>query len=163
MAAEIGRLCMKLAGRDAGRECLIIEKLDNTFVMIDGNTRRKRCNLNHLELLPQMAKIKAKASHDEVLKALAELGIPVLEKGKAAPKKKAPAEKPKKAEKKTGILETLIGGKKDTTEKSPTEPKGEKKSEPKKAKKKPAPKKAAAKKKAPTKKPAAKKAPAKKK
>jgi|SRR3989344_2372994 len=75
MAVEIGRLCVKLAGRDAGRECVIIDTIDNNFVLVDGNTRRKRCNVDHLELLPQKADIKKGASHEDVVKALEGLGI----------------------------------------------------------------------------------------
>ena len=60
---EIGRLCMKIAGRDAGRYCLIIEIIDKTYVLIDGATRRKKCNISHLELLGKVAKVKAKAEH----------------------------------------------------------------------------------------------------
>jgi len=58
MVVEIGRLCVKIAGRDAGSECLIVEDLGKGFYLIDGNTRRRRCNIKHLEILPQTAKIK---------------------------------------------------------------------------------------------------------
>ena len=33
---EVGRVCIKLAGRDAKQYCVITEVLDNTYVMIDG-------------------------------------------------------------------------------------------------------------------------------
>jgi len=69
-AVEIGRLCVKLAGRDAGRAGLIVELMDKNFVVVDGNTRRKRVNIDHLELLSQRADIKQGASHEEVIKAL---------------------------------------------------------------------------------------------
>ncbi len=86
---DIGRLCVKIAGRDAGRACVIVEKIDNNFVMIDGNTRRRKCNIKHLQALPTILKIKEKASHDEVIKALANAGIKVIESKKKAkePKK----------------------------------------------------------------------------
>lgn len=87
MAIEIGRLCVKLVGRDAGKECLIVDVLDKTFVTIDGNTRRRKCNADHLEILPQKAKIKKGASHDEVVKALQELGVKIIPKAPARQKK----------------------------------------------------------------------------
>ncbi|UCD04279.1 MAG: 50S ribosomal protein L14e [Candidatus Woesearchaeota archaeon] len=92
--AKIGQLCVKLAGRDAGKECIIVEKLEGSFVMIDGLTRRKKCNLKHLEVLPKEAKIQKGATHEEALSALRSLGIKIKEK------KKVKKEKPKKEEKK---------------------------------------------------------------
>ena len=46
----IGRLCVKLSGREAGRECVIVNKEEGNFVTIDGNVKRKRCNLEHLDI-----------------------------------------------------------------------------------------------------------------
>lgn len=97
MAIEIGRLCVKLAGRDAGRECLIVDIIDDNFVLIDGNTRRKKCNVDHLEILPQKADIKKGASHEEVVEALKHIGVKV---GKKSPPKVKKEIKPEeKAEK----------------------------------------------------------------
>ncbi len=72
---EIGRLCVKLAGRDAGKKALIIDILDDKFVLIDGETRRRRCNILHLEPLTQVVKIKKNSSHEEVAEALKEIGV----------------------------------------------------------------------------------------
>lgn len=72
---EIGQLCIKIAGRDAGKKCVVVEILDNNFVLIDGETRRRKCNLSHLEPLEQSVKIKKGASHEEVSKVLEALGI----------------------------------------------------------------------------------------
>lgn len=91
-AVEIGRLCVKIAGRDAGKECLIVDVLDKNFVLIDGNTRRRKCNVKHLEFLPKIAKIKKNASHEEVAKALTELGFKVEER-KIKVKKEKPTQK----------------------------------------------------------------------
>jgi len=101
MAVEIGRLCVKLAGRDAGRECLIVDVIDGNFVLIDGNTRRKKCNVDHLEILPQKAELKKGASHEEVVEALKKIGVKVGKKSPPKPKKEAKTETnaPKSAEK----------------------------------------------------------------
>lgn len=102
---KVGRLCMKIAGRDAGKHCLIVEVLDKKNVLIDGETRRRKCNLNHLEPLDKVAKLKKSASHYAVIEGLKKLGIKVKEKKTVQRKKKAesakPAPKVKKAEKKT--------------------------------------------------------------
>ena len=96
MVIEIGRLCVKLAGRDAGKECLIVDIVDENFVLIDGNTRRKRCNVDHLEILPQKADIKKGASHEDVIAALKHLGVKEEKKSPPKPKKeKVEAEKGK--------------------------------------------------------------------
>jgi len=105
MAIEIGRLCVKLAGRDAGKDCLIVDIIDHNFVMVDGNTRRKKVNVDHLEILPQKADIKKGASHEDVIAALKHLGVKEEKKSPPKPKKEAkaevkPAEKAKKPAKK---------------------------------------------------------------
>ena len=76
---EIGRVCIKIAGRDAGRECTVIDILDNTFVLIDGNTRRRKCNIMHLEPTQKVIKIKKNASHDDVKKEFEKLGFETWE------------------------------------------------------------------------------------
>ena len=69
---EIGRVCVKIAGRDAGKRCVVVDNIDTNFVLIDGETRRRKCNISHLEPLTQMVKISKGAAHEAVAK---ELGI----------------------------------------------------------------------------------------
>lgn len=118
MVTEIGRLCIKLAGRDAGRECLIVENIKDSFVLIDGNTRRRKCNISHLELLPQKADLKKGASHEEVMAALGKLGIKALERGKKFPKEKKATKVAPKVEKKESILSKIVK-KKEIEKKAP--------------------------------------------
>lgn len=95
---EIGRVCVKIAGRDAGKKCIVVDLIDSTFVLVDGETRRKKCNIKHLEPTKDMVKLEKGASHEEVLDALG-----VKEPKKAAKKEgKKPAEstEKKKASKK---------------------------------------------------------------
>jgi large subunit ribosomal protein L14e len=96
-AIEIGRLCIKLAGRDAGKECLIIDILDKNFVLVDGNTRRRKCNVGQLEFSSQKAELKKGATHEEVLEALKGLGIKIAKKKASTKIRKAKeSEKEKK-------------------------------------------------------------------
>lgn len=88
---EVGRLCVKIAGRDAGKKCVILEVIDDNYVMIDGETRRRKCNVDHLEVLDQTVKIKKGASHDEVTKEFEKLGLKVW-----VTKSKAKVERPRK-------------------------------------------------------------------
>ncbi len=97
MVIEIGRLAMKTAGRDAGKECLIIEVLKEGYVTIDGNTRRRKCNITHLNLKSQVVKIKKGATHSEVISALKKLGVEIIEKPepKFGKKEKSPKKEKK--------------------------------------------------------------------
>jgi large subunit ribosomal protein L14e len=91
MLNEVGRLCVKLAGRDANKKCVIVDILDDNHVTIDGETRRRKCNIRHLEPLNQVLKLKKGASRAEVKKAFKELGIELKDT-----KPKKAASKPKK-------------------------------------------------------------------
>ena len=108
--AEIGRLYVKIAGREAGKFCTVVDTMENQFVMIDGQVRRKKCNLTHLEPLEKTMDLKKGASHADVVKAFEKLGIKIVAT-KAKTKKgakpvaqrkqkevKAPQEKPAKKE-----------------------------------------------------------------
>lgn len=108
---EVGRLCVKIAGRDADKKCVIVEILDERFVMIDGETRRRKCNMLHLEALDDKIDVKKGASHADVAAAFKKLGLEARETKpkamKARPRKlrrsklaTKPAEEKKPAEKK---------------------------------------------------------------
>ena len=49
-AIEVGRKCIKTAGREAGKECEIVAIIDENFVEVKGDeVKNRRCNINHLE------------------------------------------------------------------------------------------------------------------
>ena len=91
---KTGQLCVKLAGRDAGKKCVIVEVLDKNFVTIDGNVRRRKCNKIHLIPLKETVDIKKKASHSEVITAFKKLKLNVWET-----KPKKAGERPRKIRK----------------------------------------------------------------
>lgn len=94
---EVGRICVKTAGRDAGLKCVIVDVLDNKFVLIDGETRRRKCNVFHLELLNETIKIKKGASHEDIKKEFEKLGLKARET-KPKPKKERQVKKRKTSE-----------------------------------------------------------------
>ncbi|MBN2881688.1 50S ribosomal protein L14e [Candidatus Woesearchaeota archaeon] len=102
MVLEIGRVCVKLAGRDAGLKCVIVKNLDNNYVLVDGQTRRRKVNKAHLEPLALTIKISEDASNTDVVKALSEKGIACEEK-KASEKKAT--ERPKRLKVKKTVKE----------------------------------------------------------
>ena len=105
---EVGRICVKLAGRDAGKKCVIIDVLDKNFVMIDGGVRRRKCNIDHLEPTKDTIKISKNAAHDAVKKEFESLKLFVWEtkprQAKDKPKKqrKVKQQPEKVAKKKAG-------------------------------------------------------------
>ncbi len=76
---DIGRVCIKTAGKDAGKPVIIIDTIDKNFVMIDGQVKRKRCNILHLEPTQTMLSIKKSASHADVVKEFRKLNIEIRE------------------------------------------------------------------------------------
>ncbi len=93
---EVGRVCIKIAGRDAKKIAVIVDTLDKNFVLIDGNVRRRKCNIKHLEPLDLVLKIKKGESTDGVLAAMK---ANKLELEKKPAKKKEKKEKPIKTKK----------------------------------------------------------------
>ena len=91
---EIGRLCVKIAGRDAGKKCVVIDVLKENYVLIDGLTRRRKCNITHLEPLKEKIDLKKNASAEDVKKAFKKLGMEIIAK-----KPKKSSAKPKKVKK----------------------------------------------------------------
>ncbi|MBS3055509.1 MAG: 50S ribosomal protein L14e [Candidatus Aenigmarchaeota archaeon] len=116
---EIGRVCMKIAGRETGKYCVVLKKVNDAFVEVTGprmltGVKRRRANVDHLEPLPFTVEIKEGSQDDEVLQALEKAGLITkfglkrpsaaqVKTEKAKPPKEAKVEKPKekKEEKET--------------------------------------------------------------
>jgi large subunit ribosomal protein L14e len=78
-AIDIGRICVKLSGREAGGKCVIVDVVDKSFVLITGpkkvtGVRRRRVNINHVEPLQDKIEIKRGASDEDVSEALKAAG-----------------------------------------------------------------------------------------
>ncbi|MEM1873342.1 MAG: 50S ribosomal protein L14e [Acidilobaceae archaeon] len=77
---EVGRICVKTRGREAGRKCVIVDIVDSNFVLVTGpksisGVKRRKCNISHLEPLDKKISITKGASDEEVEKALREVGL----------------------------------------------------------------------------------------
>jgi large subunit ribosomal protein L14e len=77
---EIGRVCIKTSGREAGSYCVIISQLEGKFVTITGpkhisSVRRRNCNIRHLEPLDIKIEIPSEADDSAVEKALESAGL----------------------------------------------------------------------------------------
>jgi len=78
-AIEVGRICVKLSGREAGRKCVIVDIVDKSFVLITGpktvtGIKRRRANINHIEPIQDKIEIERGSSDEEVIEALKALG-----------------------------------------------------------------------------------------
>lgn len=74
-----GMICMKIAGRDAGKYCVILS-VEGDRVLIDGQTRRRLVNPKHLEPLGKVVDIKPDADSKAVAEALSKQGYVVTER-----------------------------------------------------------------------------------
>jgi len=77
---DIGRVCVKTAGREAGRKCVVVDIIDDNFVLVTGpkhltGVKRRRANVRHLEPTPHKVNVARGASDEEVLKAVEEAGL----------------------------------------------------------------------------------------
>jgi large subunit ribosomal protein L14e len=86
---DVGRVCIKIAGRDAGEIAVVVDKIDENFVLVDGNVRRKRCNTKHLEPTEKLVAIQNGASTEDVHAAMKDAGLEVKKKAKQENSEKA--------------------------------------------------------------------------
>jgi large subunit ribosomal protein L14e len=72
---EVGRVCVKLNGRETGLKCVIVDVIDKNFVLVTGpqklsGVRRRRTNVKHLEPTEDTLEVKKGASDEDVAKAI---------------------------------------------------------------------------------------------
>jgi large subunit ribosomal protein L14e len=65
---EIGRICVKTAGRESGKKCIIVDVIDKNFVLVTGphlinKVKRRRANIKQLE--PTKEKIEIVKGADD--------------------------------------------------------------------------------------------------
>lgn len=80
MAAEIGRIVVKIAGRDAGLKGVVVNVVGGNRILVTGPpslTGLRRRAVNTLHVLPTQYKVEVRrdASDEEVVKALEERGL----------------------------------------------------------------------------------------
>jgi len=79
LAIEVGRICVKIAGREAGHKCVVTDLIDKNFVLVTGpkevsRIKRRRVNISHLEPTDDKINIDRGASNEDVIKALEAAG-----------------------------------------------------------------------------------------
>ena len=70
-AYDVGRVCLKLKGREAGARCVIVDVIDRNYVVVAGpEVRRRRVNMSHLVPLDEAVKVQRGATDEEIAKDL---------------------------------------------------------------------------------------------
>jgi large subunit ribosomal protein L14e len=77
-AMDIGRICVKLRGREKGNQCVIVDVVDRNYVVVTGppeinGVRRRRVNMSHLQPLEETIDIRRNATDEEILDLLNKL------------------------------------------------------------------------------------------
>ena len=72
---DVGRVCVKLRGREAGSRCVVVDVVDRNYVLVTGpqeltGVRRRRVNMAHLRPLDERIEIGRGASDEEVMRVL---------------------------------------------------------------------------------------------
>lgn len=80
MPLEVGRVCIKTVGREAGKYCVILKKINDSFLIVTGpklltGVKRRRANINHLQSTKHILEIKEDVSDEEVLVAFDKAGL----------------------------------------------------------------------------------------
>ena len=110
---EIGRVCIKIAGRNAGNHCVVVDRVDDNFVLVDGNVKRKKCNIKHLEPMDLVLKIKKGASTSSVHDAMKGAKLKVISTKPKAKKSERPKKQRKQKVKETAAKEKKAEKKED--------------------------------------------------
>ena len=68
---DVGRVCVKLTGREAGSRCVIVDVIDRNYVVVTGpkeltGVRRRRINMSHLQPTEESLDISRNASDEEI-------------------------------------------------------------------------------------------------
>jgi large subunit ribosomal protein L14e len=69
-AIEVGRVCVKKAGRDAGRKCVIMKVINKNYVQIvvGGRKNQRKSNILHLEPTSAVVSVSDEKAVAEALK-----------------------------------------------------------------------------------------------
>ncbi|MHA1144696.1 MAG: 50S ribosomal protein L14e [Candidatus Helarchaeota archaeon] len=68
---KVGRICVKNAGREIGRKCVVVDTIDKNYVLITGpknvsRVKRRRANVKQLEPTDVLLSIEKGISDEEL-------------------------------------------------------------------------------------------------
>ena len=114
---EVGRVCMKIAGREGGKYAVVVKpagtgkgkgKDDKSFVFVTGpklltGVKRRKCNIDHLQPTEYKLEISEDATDEQVITAYEKAGLVIklgLKKPSAAQMKAKQQQREEKEKKK---------------------------------------------------------------
>ncbi|MBI2546851.1 MAG: 50S ribosomal protein L14e [Candidatus Aenigmarchaeota archaeon] len=79
-SVDVGTVCMKIVGREAGGICCVVKPANGNFVTITGpklltGIKRRKCNIAHLEPSSIKVELKEDATDEDVLEAYKKAGV----------------------------------------------------------------------------------------
>jgi len=77
---EVGRVCVKLVGREASKKCVVVDVIDKNFVLVTGpmkvsGVKRRRVNVGHIEPMDMKVSVKKGDDDEAVVEALKKAGL----------------------------------------------------------------------------------------
>ena len=104
---NVGDIVVKIVGRESGRYCVIVEKVNDSFVVIDGDVKKRKCNVKHLEPTGKSIKVDKNIKKEDIIKELIANKFKIKEKKEV--KRSVKEKKEDKVEKKTGAKKKEVG------------------------------------------------------
>ncbi len=77
---KVGQICEKLSGKEKGNICIVVKIEDKNFVLIDGNVKRRKCNVSHLKPLSKVIDIKEGEKTEKIKDLMKKEGFEVFDK-----------------------------------------------------------------------------------
>ncbi|BCU67370.1 50S ribosomal protein L14e [Sulfolobales archaeon HS-7] len=79
-ALEVGRICVKNRGKEKGKKAIVVDIIDNNFVLVTGpssinKVKRRRANILHLDITDKKIEIPKGASDEEIEKKIKDSGL----------------------------------------------------------------------------------------
>ena len=66
-ALEVGSVCVKTTGREAGNKAVVLDTVDDNFVLIQGpRVRKRKCNVLHLIPIGKKISLTKGATQKEI-------------------------------------------------------------------------------------------------
>ncbi len=75
VSIDIGRICVKLNGKEAGRYCVVVKKIDKSFVEVTGprlltGVKRRKSNVAHLEPTQYVVDVQENQDDEQIISAM---------------------------------------------------------------------------------------------
>ncbi len=78
-AIDVGMICIKTVGKEAGKKCVVMDIIDKNFAIITGpkevtGVKRRRVGIKHLLLTGEAVDVKEGMSDEELVSVLKKSG-----------------------------------------------------------------------------------------